>query len=101
MAEALRIANEKQAYTLADRGTFLALRKGLELTILSEREPLLRNNYAVIIVSAEKHPHLNVEAAKTFADFLVDPGARQLIAKFGVDKFGEPLFIPEQSAATR
>jgi tungstate transport system substrate-binding protein len=96
MAEALRIANEKQAYTLADRGTFLALRKGLELAILSQREPLLRNDYAVVIINAKKHPHLNAEAAKKFADFLVDPPTQRLIAEFGVDKFGEPLFFPKE-----
>jgi tungstate transport system substrate-binding protein len=96
MAQVLRMAHEKQAYTLADRGTFLALQKELELVILSEREPLLQNDYAVMITSTKKHPRNNALAAQQFADFLTHPTTKELIAKFGVDKFGEPLFFPNK-----
>ncbi len=96
MAQVLRIANEKKAYTLVDRGTFLALRKELELTIVAEGDPLLQNRYAIIITSADKHPKVNVAAAKQFVDFLTSSKTKKLIAEFGVDKFGEPLFFPEK-----
>ena len=96
MAAVLRIAQEKQAYALADRGTFLALGKELDLIILSEGDPFLKNSYAVIVTSAKKHPHVNAEAARRFVDFLIDPTTKELIAEFGVDKFGEPLFLPEK-----
>jgi tungstate transport system substrate-binding protein len=96
MAQALRMADEKQAYVLADRGSFIALRKALDLAILSERDPLLQNDYAVIVTSAKKHPHVNAAAAQEFADFLTDPSTKRLIADFGVDKFGEPLFFPRE-----
>jgi tungstate transport system substrate-binding protein len=95
MAQVLRIADEKQAYTLTDRGTFLALRKELELEILFDRDPLLRNDYAVMIVNTTKHPHVNAAAAEKFVDFLIDPTTMQTIADFGVEEFGEPLFFPK------
>ncbi len=78
------------------RGTFLSLREELELVVLSEGDALLRNRYSVITVNTQKHAHVNAAAAKQFADFLTDPGAKKLIAAFGVDKLGEPLFFPEK-----
>jgi tungstate transport system substrate-binding protein len=96
MAESLRMAHEKQAYTLVDRGTFLALRKDLRLEILAESDPLLRNDYAVITVSAKKHSHVKAAAARQFADFLTEPATKKFIAAFGVDKHGEPLFFPTE-----
>ena len=94
MAQVLRIAQEKQAYTLADRGTFLALGKELELVILTQSDAFLRNEYAVMITSAKKQPRVNAAAAQQFADFLVEPSTQKIVAEFGVEKFGEPLFFP-------
>ena len=94
MAQALRMADEKHAYTLSDRATYLTLQKELELVILTERDPLMQNHYAVLIVSAEKHPHIRSEAAHQFTDFLTSPATQRLISEFGVTKFGEPLFVP-------
>jgi tungstate transport system substrate-binding protein len=94
MAQALRMANEKQAYTLADRATFLTLRNELELVILTERDPLLQNDYAVLVVSSTKHPHVKVEAARQFADFWTSRATKRMIAEFGLAEFGEPLFVP-------
>jgi tungstate transport system substrate-binding protein len=93
MAQVLRMAHEKKAYTLTDRGTFLVLRKELQLVVVSEGDPLLKNRYAVIVVNPEKHPHVNASAAMQFADFLTSPNSKKLIAEFGVDRFGEPLFF--------
>jgi tungstate transport system substrate-binding protein len=93
MGQVLRMAAEKRAYTLTDRGTFLALREGLDLAVVSEGDPLLKNPYSVIVVSAAKHPHVRRQAAERFADFLGSPEARRIIADFGKDRFGQPLFF--------
>ena len=93
MAEALRMASEKQAYTLSDRGTFLAQRKWLDLTILFESDPLLHNPYTVIVVSSEKHPDVNHQAASRFSEFLLSSKAQTVIGEFGVERFGQPLFF--------
>ncbi len=95
MAEVLRIASEKHAYTLADRGTFLSQRDRLHLTIRSAGDPLLRNPYTVIVISAAKHGNGNREAAQRFSDFLVSPKVQHVIEKFGVERFGQPLFFPD------
>jgi tungstate transport system substrate-binding protein len=92
MAETLRMADEKQAYTLSDRATFLARGDNLQLVIHCEGDLLLLNRYSVFVVNSRKHPHVHVEAARRFADFLTSPPAIQVIREFGVDKFGEPLF---------
>ncbi|MHB8899773.1 MAG: ABC transporter substrate-binding protein [Thermoguttaceae bacterium] len=93
MAEALRMASEKRAYTLSDRGTFLAQRERLDLTILFKGEPLLHNPYTVIIVSSEEHPHVNHQAASRFSEFLLSPKVQTVIGEFGVERFGEPLYF--------
>lgn len=95
MAEVLRMASEKQAYTLTDRSTFLAQRERLDLVIVSEGDDLLRNDYAVIVVSPQQHPGVNHAAAQRFAEFLLSPQGQQAIGNFGIDKFGQPLFFPD------
>ena len=95
MAAVLRMADQKGAYTLTDRGTFLAQRKGLDLAALSEGDPLLSNPYSVIVVNPDKHPHVRERAARQFADFLLSAEAEKVIADFGKAEFGEPLFFPE------
>lgn len=97
MAEALRMASEKKGYTLGDRGTFLAQRKGLDLIIVAQRDPLLRNQYSVIVLSHEKHPQVNRAAARRLAEFLLSREVQKTIAEFGVDRFGQPLFFPQSS----
>lgn len=99
MGQVLRMAGEKRAYALTDRGTFLALRDGLGLVPLSEGGSILTNPYSVIIVNPERHPHVRFQAALRFADFLKEPETRAAIRGFGIDRFGQPLFIP--SEATR
>jgi tungstate transport system substrate-binding protein len=94
MGQVLRLASEKRAYALTDRGTFLALQKGLDLAVLHEGDPLLVNPYSVIVVSSAKHPHAREKAAREFADFLLSPQGRKAIADFGKDRFGQPLFFP-------
>lgn len=95
MAETLRMASEKDAYTLSDRGTFLAHRERLQLQIVAQGDDSLRNQYAVIVVSPEKHPCSNAATAQRFTDFLLSSKAQRVIAEFGVETYGEALFTPE------
>lgn len=97
MAEALRMASEKHAYTLSDRGTYLSQRDQLDLAILCQGDPLLRNPYSVIVVSSEKHAKVNRPAADQFARFLLSADARRVIETFGVEQYGQPLFFPTGS----
>lgn len=98
MAEALRLADQKSAYTLSDRATFLAQRSALELVILSEGDALLRNPYAVMVVNPQKHPHVRIQHAKRFAEFLLEPTTQALISEFGKKQFGQTLFFVERSS---
>ena len=99
MAATLRVAHEKLGYTLSDRATFLAQRKSLELVIVAEGDASLRNPYAVIVVNSDKHPHLNPFAANLFAAYLLSPRTQKVIAAFGVETYGQPLFFPNESAS--
>ncbi|MDP3014723.1 MAG: substrate-binding domain-containing protein [Candidatus Subteraquimicrobiales bacterium] len=95
MAETIRIANEKLSYTLADRGTYLSLRKSIELIILVEKDEDLFNPYGVIAVNPGKFPKVNYEDARKFIEFLTSKEAQMIIEDFGKEKFGEPLFFPD------
>jgi tungstate transport system substrate-binding protein len=94
MGNTLNIANERRAYTLADRGTYLALRDRLELDVLVEGAPELLNVYHVITVNPANGPAVNTAGAEAFVAFLLDPATQQIIGEFGVDRFGQPLFTP-------
>ncbi len=95
MGQTLGVAAEKKAHVLADRGTFLALRKNLGLVILCEGDTALLNVYHVIEVNPAKFPKVNAPGARAFADFMVARETQELIAQFGIDKFGSPLFFPD------
>ena len=95
MGETARVASEKRAYTLADRGTFLALRKTLDLVVLVEGGPELRNAYRVIVVNPGRHTKVRAAEARRFAEWLVSPATQQAIGAFGKERFGQPLFFPD------
>jgi tungstate transport system substrate-binding protein len=95
MGQTLSVAAEKRGYTLADRGTYLSMRKTLGLDILVEGDRDLLNVYHVIVVNPAKGPKVNAEGAKAFAEFLVAPDTQKTIGGFGVGKFGAPLFFPD------
>lgn len=95
MGQTLSVAAEKKTYTLADRGTYLALKKNLGLDILTEGDAVLLNIYHVIEVNPAKWPKVNDSGAKAFADFMVSKQTQEIIKTFGVDKFGSPLFFPD------
>ncbi|OGP98781.1 MAG: tungsten ABC transporter substrate-binding protein [Deltaproteobacteria bacterium RBG_19FT_COMBO_46_12] len=95
MGQTLNVAAEKKGYTLADRGTYLALKKNLNLDILVEGDAILLNVYHVIEVNPAKWPKVNVAGGKAFADFMVSKETQEIIKTFGIDKFGSPLFFPD------
>ena len=95
MGQTLNIAAEKKGYTLADRGTYLALKKNLGLDILVEGDAILLNIYHVIEVNPARWPKVNGVGAKAFADFMVSKETQDIIRTFGVEKFGSPLFFPD------
>jgi tungstate transport system substrate-binding protein len=92
MGDTLNIANERDAYTITDRGTYLALSDRLDLAILSEGDKALINIYHVIAVNPERYDTVNIAGAQAFINFILDPATQQLIAEFGIDEFGQPLF---------
>ncbi|MCX5833321.1 MAG: substrate-binding domain-containing protein [Deltaproteobacteria bacterium] len=95
MGQTLAVAAEKKTYALADRGTYLALKKNLGLDILVEGDAILLNIYHVIEINPRKWPKVNATGAKAFADFMVSKETQGIIKTFGVDKFGSPLFFPD------
>jgi len=95
MGQTLNVAAEKKGYTLADRGTWLALKKNLGLEILKEGDPILLNVYHVIAVNPAKWPKVNADGAKAFSDFMVSAETQGIIKTFGVGKYGGALFFPD------
>jgi len=89
------IASEKGAYILTDRATYLANKDTLDLEILAEGEKALLNIYHVITVNPELWPNVNAEGANAFAAFMVSAEAQEIIANFGLEEFGQPLFTPD------
>ena len=95
MGQTLTIASEKSAYTLTDRATYLATKENLKLDILVEKDNSLLNIYHVITVNPDKWPKVNYVGALAFAKWITSPDIQAVIGKFGVDKFGAPLFFPD------
>lgn len=100
MGATLGIANERNAYTITDRGTYLALRNRVSplrnrvsLRILIEGDRALLNIYSVVEVNPANGPRINSVGGKAFADFMVAPETQNVIRNFG-KKFGQSLFVP-------
>jgi tungstate transport system substrate-binding protein len=94
MGATLGIANERNAYTITDRGTYLALGSRITLPILGEGDKALLNIYSVMEVNPANGPRINTAGGKAFADFMVAPQTQSVIKNFGVEKFSQPLFVP-------
>ena len=95
MGQTLQIASEKHAYTITDRATYLARKAQLDLAVLVDNDPPLLNYYHVMPVDPKKFPRVNAAGGNAFADYLVSAEAQKLIAAFGVDKYGQPLFFAD------
>ncbi len=98
MGATLSMADEKKAYTLTDRGTWLKISTDanvkMELVVVCEGSKSLFNQYGIIAVNPAKYPDTNIKAANAFIDWIVSPKVQKLIGEFGVDKYGQPLFVP-------
>lgn len=99
MGSTLHITSEKFGYTLTDRATYLAQRENLELDILLERDALLLNIYHVMVVNPQRWPDVNAAGAVAFAEFMVAEDIQNMIAVFGVEEYGQPLFFPDAGMA--
>lgn len=95
MGDTINMTDEKGGYCLTDRGTWLAKKADYpDMDIICEGDANLLNQYGVIAVNPEKYPDLNNEAANTFIEWICSPEVQELIGKFGVEEYGEPLFFP-------
>lgn len=97
MERTQRIGNEKRAYVLTDRGTWLATKDGLEMVIVLENDPVLFNQYGIMAVNPAKHPHVKHELAQQFIDWLISERGQAVIDSFR-DARGNALFVPNAQA---
>ncbi len=97
MGETLKIADEKQAYTLTDNATWLAQKENFTIVELVQGDPILYNPYGVIAVNPEKHPDLNInyDGAMEFVNWITSEEGQNIIREFGVEEYGQPLFYPD------
>ena len=97
MGKTLTFAEEKQAYTMTDRGTFLKYKfgrtQGLDLEIMVEGDPVLFNPYGIIPVNPKKHPHIKYKEADKLAKWLVSEKAQNIIADYKIQ--GKQAFFPD------
>jgi tungstate transport system substrate-binding protein len=94
MGAVLQMADEKKAYTITDRATYLSMKDKIDLAIICEKNDILYNQYRVIKVNPQKHSIKDREAQKFVDWILSDKVQNDLIKNFGKDKYGESLFIP-------
>lgn len=94
MGDTLNIANEREAYTISDQGTFLSLKDRLDLAVLVEGDPAVLNIYHVIQTNPDNGANIDTVGGQAFLDFLLEPSTQEFIGAFGVEEFGEPLFTP-------
>ena len=94
MGATLGIAADRRAYTITDRATLLAFGRRVRLLTMVEGDRPLLNVYSVMEVSPANGPRVNTAGGKTFADFMLAPETQAVIKTFGVDRYGQPLFVP-------
>jgi len=96
MGAALNTASAMNGYTLSDRGTWLSFKNRGELDIVVEGDKVLFNQYGVMLVNPEKHPHVKKELGQQFVDWLISPDGQKTIADYKIN--GQQLFFPNASA---
>ncbi len=98
MGAVLTMTDERQAYTLSDRATYLARTlEGLDLAVLVEGDKILFNPYGVIAINPDKGSHINAALANSFVDWIISVPVQEKIGQFGQDKFGQSLFVPDST----
>lgn len=93
MGAVLQMADEKKAYTLTDRATYLSMEDDLDLVIVTEKDERLYNQYGVIMLNTEKHD-IKEEESKEFIDWMLSEKGQKLIGEYGKEEYGQALFIP-------
>ena len=93
MGAVITISNDMQAYTIADRGTYLALKDKIQLGVLVEGDPALFNPYGIIAVNPGRHAHVNYSGALQFITWITSVEAQEIILNF--KKRGQILFYPD------
>jgi tungstate transport system substrate-binding protein len=101
MAATLQMADEKRAYTITDRATYLAWRDRVQLVPLAGGDPVLYNVYHVMEVNPRNAPRVNARGARTLADWFIAPATQRLIGAFGTSRFGQSLFAPDAGKPDR
>jgi tungstate transport system substrate-binding protein len=101
MGETLQITNEKRAYTITDRATFLAWGDKLQLVPLVQGDPRLYNVYHVLELNPKNAPRINAAGGRAFANFMVAPETQVRIGEFGKARFGQSLFVPDAGKEDR
>jgi tungstate transport system substrate-binding protein len=99
MGATLQIADQKGAYTIVDRATYLSSASASRSPILVEGDASLLNVYHVIEMTRKAGERVNEDAARAFADYVVSPEAQELIGAFGVEELGQQLFVPDAGKA--
>lgn len=92
MGACLSMASEKNAYCLTDKATFLSMKNELKSEILIAESEDLKNTYSLIAVNPEKIDGLNVEGANALIEWMTGDEAKKLIAEYGQEEYGQPLF---------
>ena len=93
MGDTLVMTSEMQGYTLTDLSTFLSMKANLELEVIVDQGSDLKNVYSIILVSAQEGKNIKTDDAKDYMDWLLSERAAKLIAEYGVEKYGTPLFF--------
>ncbi|MGL6106519.1 substrate-binding domain-containing protein [Romboutsia sp.] len=94
MGDILKMASEKQGYTLTDRATFLAMRDKLDLDIVVEKDTDLKNQYGVMCVNPDKFDNINDKEAKEFEEWILEDETQKNIENFKKEEYGQSLFTP-------
>lgn len=98
MGATLLMADEKGAYTLSDRATWLTTKRKTSMDIICEKDTQLLNYYGVIAVNPQQNSKINEEGAKDFVDWILSDDTQTLIGSFGMDEYGQSLFTPNAGA---
>jgi len=93
MAQTAAVANEKEGYVLADRSTYLSLKRSIGLIIVCEGGSALINKYSLILINPDKFTRINARGAKMLFNFLLSKESRDIVETFGKEKFGQQLFF--------
>ncbi len=94
MGDVIQMTDEVLGYTMSDRATYLSMKENLDLKVVTEGDERLFNQYGVIAVNPDKNDKINAEAAQMFIDWILSEETQELISEFGIEEFGQPLFIP-------